>query len=266
MSAGFHYDLNPAAVVEEICDVQTLHHKRGPYKLDTTGLEIGSKLPRFTPVQADLANRTVKVVKNVKVVEAAASNATTLKIAKGSLAAVGMAISTGAKSAVVSSIDKTNAAYDVLNLTAALGAAVAVGDVLYEGFAATVQANAAKDATTIKFLKGHGMKQGDIVSDGTTELTLGAIDTSNASYDSVTVEALASAVSKDTKFFKIAASGGAAVPAGTANFVIYEETKVESGIVLVALIMQAFEIQEDKLVLPVSAQDKEGLTARFQFE
>ena len=38
MSAGFHYDVNPAFEQEEICDVRTLHHKAGAYKLDTTGL------------------------------------------------------------------------------------------------------------------------------------------------------------------------------------------------------------------------------------
>lgn len=37
-------------------------------------------------------------------------------------------------------------------------------------------------------------------------------------------------------------------------------------IVLVALIMQAFEIQEEKLTLPFSDKDKEALTSRFQFE
>jgi len=41
---------------------------------------------------------------------------------------------------------------------------------------------------------------------------------------------------------------------------------VEEGIVLVALIMRAYEIQESKLVLPISEKDKETLTDRFQFE
>jgi hypothetical protein len=30
--------------------------------------------------------------------------------------------------------------------------------------------------------------------------------------------------------------------------------------------MQAFEIQESKLTLPISEKDKIGLTSRFQFE
>ena len=195
MSAGFKYNLNAPEVVEEICDVQTLHHKRGPYKLDTTGLTIGSKLPRFTPVAVDLKTRMAKVVKNVKVLEEVAAEATTVKIAKKSLAYVGMLLGTGAKGAKVTAIDTSNSAYDTLTLEAAFGVKIAANTVLFEASAA-----------------------------------------------------------------------GGTTPKNTANFVIYEETKVEEGIVLVALIMQAFEIQESKLTLPISEKDKVGLTSRFQFE
>ena len=195
MSAGFKYNLNAPEVVEEICDVQTLHHKRGPYKLDTTGLTIGSKLPRFTPVAVDLKTRKAKVVKNVKVLEEAAAEATSIKIAKKSLAYVGMLLGTGAKGAKVTAIDTSKSAYDSLTLEAAFGVKIAADTVLFEASAA-----------------------------------------------------------------------GGTTPKNTANFVIYEETKVEEGIVLVALIMQAFEIQESKLTLPISEKDKVGLTSRFQFE
>ncbi len=195
MPAGFNYNLNPGATVEELCDVQTLHHKRGAYKLDTTGLTIGSKLPRFTPVAVDLTSRTAKVVKNVRVVAETAADATSINVAKNSLAYAGMLLGTGSKGAKVTAIDTTNTDYDTLTLEAAFGAKVAAGAVLFEASAAA----------------------------GTT-------------------------------------------PKNTANFVIYEETKVEKGIVLVALIMRAYEIQEAKLTLPFSAKDKETLTARFQFE
>ena len=195
MSAGFKYNLNAPEVVEEICDVQTLHHKRGPYKLDTEGLTIGSKLPRFTAVAVDLKTRKVKVVKNVKLIEEAAAEATSIKIAKESLAYVGMLLGTGAKGAKVTAIDTSNSAFDTLTLEAAFGAKIAANTVLFEASAA-----------------------------------------------------------------------GGTTPKNTANFVIYEETKVEEGIVLVALIMQAFEIQESKLTLPISEKDKVGLTSRFQFE
>ena len=195
MPAGFNYNLNPDAVAEEICDVQTLHHKRGAYKLDTTGLTIGSKLPRFTPVAVNLATRVAKVVKNVKVLEDVAADATSVKIAKGSLAYVGMHLGTGTKGATVSAIDTSNASYDILTISAAFTVKVNAGTVLFEATAA-----------------------------------------------------------------------GGTTPKNVANFVIYEETKVENGIVLVALIMRAYEIQEGKLALAFSAKDKEALTARFQFE
>lgn len=195
MPAGFKYDVNPHAVVEELCDVQTLHHKRGAYRLDTTGLVIGSKLPRFTPVCADLATRKCVVVKNVKVLEEVAADATEMKIAKSSLIEVGQILGTGSKGAKVASIDKTNSAYDVVTLEAAFGVKIAAGKVLFE-----------------------------------------------------------------------ASADGGTTPKNTANFVIYEETKVEDGIVNVALIMRAYEIQEEKLTLPISDKDKAGLTARFQFE
>ncbi len=194
MPAGFSYNLDASAVVEEICDVQTIHHKRGAYKLNTTGLTVGTTLPRFTPVYVD-STRLATVVRNVKVVEEAAADATSVKIAKNSLAYVGMILGTGSNGATVSAIDTSNADYDVLTLAAAFGAKVSAGKVLFEASAA-----------------------------------------------------------------------GGTTPKKTANFVIYEQTKVENGIVLVAVIMQAYEIQESKLTLPISEKDKEGLTCRFQFE
>lgn len=195
MSAGFHYDTDPSKVQEEVCDVLSIWKKRGEYKLDTTGLAVGSRLPRFVPVQADLAKRTCVPVRNVRVVADVASDATEARIAKNSLAYSGMILGTGSKGAKVTAIDQSNADYDVLTLESAFGAKVSAGDVLFEASAA-----------------------------------------------------------------------GGTKPKSTANFVIYETTKIDEGIVLVALIMQAYEIQEAKLVLPFSEADKAGLTSRFQFE
>ena len=264
MPAGFNYNLNPAAVVEEICDVQTLHHKRGAYKLNTTGLTVGSKLPRFTPVFANLATRMVEVVKNVKVMEDAAAAATSLKVAKNSLAYVGMTLGAGSTCAKVSAIDTSNAAYDTLTVSA-LGEAVTAGQVLFEAVALVTgkTKSGSKDATSLDIAKGSGVQAGmQIVISGTT-YSVTAVDTSNDSKDVLTLsEGLAANVSNNTDFTEAQKS----VPAKTANFVIYEETKVENGIVLVALTMRAFEIQEEKLTLPISEKDKETLTSRFQFE
>ena len=265
MPGGFKYNQNAPAMVEELNDVQTLHHKRGAYKLDTTGLTIGSKLPRFTPVKANLATRMVEVVKNVLVVEDAAADATAIKVKKNSLAVAGMSFGAGSNTAVVSEIDKSNANYDTITFAAAFGEAITAGTVLYEAVALVTGKTKAgtKDATSLDIAKGSGVTAGmKIVISGTT-YTVTAVDTSNSSKDVLTLsEGLAADVSNNTAFTEAQKS----VPAKTANFVIYEETKVEEGIVLVALIMRAYEIQESKLTLPISEQDKAGLTARFQFE
>ena len=57
MSAGFKYDLVPPVEQEERYDVQTGIRRRGPFKLDTQNLVVGSFLPRFTPICADLKNK-----------------------------------------------------------------------------------------------------------------------------------------------------------------------------------------------------------------
>ena len=137
MSAGFKYDLVPAVEQEERYDVQTGLPRRGPYKLDKTNLVVGSYLPGFTPICADLKNKFAYVVINVQVVEAytTGASATTVKIAKNSLAYVGMFIGSGTKGAEVTAIDKTNADYDVLTIKAAFGENVAKDTVLFEATA-----------------------------------------------------------------------------------------------------------------------------------
>ncbi len=195
MAAGFTYNLPPEEVKEERYDVETGIPRRGPYKLDTTGLPIGEYLPSFAPIAADLKQKTATVCVRAKVVEAYANGAsdTTIKVAKGSLFTSGMYIGNGSKGATVSSIDKTNADYDVITIDAQFGATLAVDDVLFE----------AAD------------------SDGTS-------------------------------------------PKATANSALYGRVKIESGIVLVALLMRAFEIEPDKLAIPFIAADKANMPY-FQF-
>ncbi|WP_294503885.1 head fiber protein [uncultured Bacteroides sp.] len=198
MAAGTHYDLKPDYKPEEFYRVETGVRKSGPWKLDVTDLVVGSTLPVFTPVQADLVKRTLVPVRNVKVVEVytTGSDALSIKIAKESLAYVGMFIGSGKKGAKVIAIDKTNKGYDVLTIEAAFGENIA----------------------------------------------------------------------KDAVLFEATAVGGTAKK-NTANFVLYDAKKVESdGAVLCTLLMQAYEVKESKLVLPIHELDKIGLTSRFQFE
>ena len=198
MAAGTHYDLKPDYKPEEFYRVETGVRKSGPWKLDIANLVVGSFLPVFTPVQADSVKRTLIPVRNVKVVEAytTGADALSIKIAKESLAYVGMFIGSGKKGAKVVAIDKTTKGYDVLTIEAAFGENIAKDAVLFEA------------------------------------------------------TAVAGTVKKNT-----------------ANFVLYDAKKVENdGAVLCTLLMQAYEVKERKLVLPIHELDKVGLTSRFQFE
>ncbi|WP_303327926.1 head fiber protein [Butyricimonas paravirosa] len=134
MSAGFKYDLTPVVEQEERYDVQTGIRRRGPYKLDTTNLVVGSFLPSFTPIRANLKNKFARAVINVEVVEAytTGEEALSIKVAKNSLAYVGMFIGSGTKGAEVAAVDKSNANYDVLTIKAAFGEDIAKDAVLFE--------------------------------------------------------------------------------------------------------------------------------------
>ena len=198
MAAGTTYNLTSDYQPREFYRVETGVRKSGPWKLNTENLVDGSFLPPFAPVEANFKTRVVTVVRNVKVVEAYTNgeNALSIKIAKNSLAYVGMHIGNGSKGATVSAIDKSNENYDVLTIGAAFGANIAAGTVLFEATAA-----------------------------------------------------------------------GGTKKKNTANFVTYDRKKVEAGkIVPVTLLMQAYEVKEDKLILPIHDLDKVGLTSRFQFE
>ena len=135
MAAGWIYNLTPEEEMEERYDVSTGVRRRGNYILDVTGLAVGSYVPSFTPLAADLVAKTAKIVVNVRIVENADNTATALKIAKGSYLVEGMFVGTGTKGAKVVSIDKTNVDYDVVTLEATLGVAVKAGDVLFEATA-----------------------------------------------------------------------------------------------------------------------------------
>lgn len=193
MSAGFKYDYVPPVELEERYDVQTGIRRRGPFKLDMSNLTEGSYLPGFTPVYANLKTKFAYPIKNVKVIEAYASGVA-IKIAKNSLAYVGMFIGNGTKGAKVTAIDKSNKTYDVLTTEAAFGEAIAKDAVLFEAV---------------------------------------AVDGAKQKY--------------------------------VANSALYERTKVENGIVLVALLRTAAEIEPDKLVIPFSKNDKENLKGWFEF-
>lgn len=194
MAAGFKYNIEPEPSIEERYDVSTGVRRRGPYKLDTTNLTVGSYLPSFTPIAADLVKKTAQAAIRVEVYEKFTTGSnTTLKIKKNSLAYVGMHLGDGSHGATINAIDKSDKAFDKLTLSADFGATLNAGTVLFE-------------ATAVN---------------GTT-------------------------------------------PKVIANSALFERAQVEDGIVLVALLMRAFEIEPTKLAMPFHAKDKENLP-HFQF-
>lgn len=194
MAAGFKYNIEPEPSIEERYDVSTGVRRRGPYKLDTTNLIVGSWLPSFTPIAADLVKKTSQVAIRVEVYEKFTTGSnTTLKIKKGSLAYKGMHLGNGAHGATINAIDKVDKAFDKLTLAADFGENLEAGTVLYEATAA----------------------------DGST-------------------------------------------PKVIANSALYERKQVEDGIVLVALLMRAFEIEPTKLAMPFADIDKANMP-HFQF-
>ena len=91
MAAGTKYNLKAEYVPEEIYRVETGVRKSGPWKLDIANLVVGSYLPVFTPVFADLKKRTVVPVRNFEVAEDFTTSGSNkvMKIKKGSLAYAG---------------------------------------------------------------------------------------------------------------------------------------------------------------------------------
>ena len=135
MPAGVSYNLNAEPVIEELCRFETVFHHSGGFNSDDSSLTDGYIVPVLAPIAVDFTTRKVKVVKNATIVETANASATSYKIAKNSLIAVGMYFGTGAKGAEVTAIDKTNASYDLVTVAATIGAAVTVGQVLFEATA-----------------------------------------------------------------------------------------------------------------------------------
>ena len=145
--AGFKYNLPPKEEQEERYDVSTGLRRRGNYVLDVAGLAVGSYVPSFTPIAADLKAKTAKIVVNVLVKENVGATDTKVKIAKGTYVVMGTILGNGTKGATITAIDKSKAEYDELTISAAMGA-LKTGDVLFEAKAAdgTTPKNVANSA------------------------------------------------------------------------------------------------------------------------
>lgn len=116
--------------------------------------------------------------------------------------------------------------------------------------------------TKIKIAKGSLAYKGMRLSDGTSGATVSSISTTNADYDELTMSDANLTPKVGDVLYEAAVDG--TTPKVTANFLNYAVTKVETGATVTA-IGRAYEVQESKLYAPISAKDKETLTARFLF-
>lgn len=305
MPAGMTYDMTSIEQLPEFCDVASIYRRTGGFNLVTDDLVAGSTVPPLAPLHIDFASRKAYVVKNVKVYEAALANATKIKIYKNSAAYVGMVLGNGTKSAAVTAIDKTNAAYDEVTIT--LGAAVTAKQVLMQVGAA---ANAVKGVYSLTI--GTNATAGDKISVGGIEfefasapaegkVVVGATAAASAAnLDSVLEQELTltalyditykGAVIKFTQ--KVAGVGDSpalvvtpVAETGTLAATIATTTEGSAGSTTPLLVANGLnyasrkvesgavldviggvmEIMEDNLVMPVSAADKTNLGHRYDF-
>ena len=118
--------------------------------------------------------------------------------------------------------------------------------------------------TTLKIKKNSLAYVGMHIGDGSHGATINAIDKSDKAFDKLTLAAdFGATVNAETVLFEATAVNGT-TPKVVANSALYERALVEDGIVLVALLMRAFEIEPTKLAMPFHAKDKEKLS-HFQF-
>lgn len=116
---------------------------------------------------------------------------------------------------------------------------------------------------TLKVSKHALLTAGVFLSNGTTTLTIDSIDTSDDVFDLITAKASTTGFTQGTILFE-AVDNSSNAPKGKASFLTYAPTKVEEGATLTAL-AQAYEVEEDKLYIPVTKEDKTELTSRFLF-
>ena len=118
--------------------------------------------------------------------------------------------------------------------------------------------------TTLKIKKNSLAYVGMHLGDGSHGATINAIDKTDKAFDKLTLAAdFGATINAGTVLFEATAVGGT-TPKVVANSALYERAKVEDGIVLVALLMRAFEIEPTKLAMPFHTKDKEKMT-HFQF-
>lgn len=299
MAAGITYDAVTFKAAEELYNVKSGYRLAGGANLSVTDLSAQEKIPPLTPlyVVADVTHAGVKnayVVRNAKVQAnfVAGDSVAKIKIEKGSFWKVGDKIAFDESNyGTIAAIVTTNADFDEVEFGAAIptGCDFSKGDVLFP--VTVTKVDGTTDVTTyheavvyeaadyasptaitsLKIFKGSGIVVPDA---GTLTVKLAGHDvkisvlTAADNYDTITIEGFAYSVPLGAvlRWSTIVPTNNpdTVVVERTANFLAYAPVKVETG-ASVTLLGQAFEINEDKLYIPVTDADKASLGDRFMF-
>ncbi len=152
-------------VEKELYPINTGYRLTGGFNLDIEGLPKGKHVPVLCPLNIDFKQRKARVVNNVRVYEKAESGATTVKVAKGSFANIGVSyMLSKANFVTVSAVDTSNADYDVLTVSA-VSATIDANAVLTECTVAST-ATAKRSANFLNYARTK-------IEDGATVSALG---------------------------------------------------------------------------------------------
>lgn len=301
MAAGITYDASAFVAAEELYNVKTGYRLAGGANLYVTDLSAQEKIPPLAPLYV-VADETYAGVKNAYVVRNAkvqanftADNAVKkIRIEKGSFWKVDDNIAFDESNyGTIKAIVTTNADYDEVEFDAAIptGCDFLKGDVL---FPVTVTDGGKTNVTTyheavvyeakvyvpdtpiteLRIVKNSGLV---VPAAGSLTVKLAGNDIvisnfaaggADDAYDTITITGIAYSVPLGAVLRWSTTvetdNPDTFVAERTANFLAYAPVKVETG-ASVTLLGRAFEINEDKLYIPVTDADKASLGDRFMF-
>lgn len=126
---NFSYKSAPEPI-KEVCDDSSVYRMLS-VELDASNLPSGYMIPKLCPLKVDYKTKKATVLKRARVFSDLASNAVTLKVAKGHPFKVGDVIGNKEGGQAITQIDTSDALYDSIKIGTTLGAFEA-GDVLCE--------------------------------------------------------------------------------------------------------------------------------------
>ena len=121
-----------------------------------------------------------------------------------------------------------------------------------------------ESGTSLKVKKGSLAYVTMNLGNGSKGAVVNAVNKQNADYDELTLGAAFGATLEVGTVLYEATDNTGVTPKVVANSALYERKQIESGIVLVALLMRAYEIEPSKLAMPFSDIDKANMP-HFQF-